>query len=149
MTTEPTRPDDLLAPVDFIAVEFPDGMLTAEGFDRLLDLAQRRVIQVLDVEFVAKGADGVRVVPLSDVPVRVGDDVSAWSGSSSGLLDADDVGLIGAAMSEGSVVAVIVFENVWVLDVVAGWSRSGARMILDGAIPAGDLLDALDAQEAE
>jgi len=148
MTSRPTSHNDLLAPVDFIAVEFPDGVLTAEGFNRLLDLVERQVIQVLDVEFVAKDANGPRVVPISEVDVRPGDDVTAWSGSSSRLLDADDIALIGEAMHDGSIVAVIVFENLWILNVVEGWSRSGAALILDGAIPAGDLLASIDAVEA-
>ena len=46
--------DDLLAPVDVIVVEFPDGLVTAEGFDRLLDLVDRNVIRILDVEFVSR-----------------------------------------------------------------------------------------------
>ncbi|HYN33358.1 MAG TPA: hypothetical protein VES40_12095 [Ilumatobacteraceae bacterium] len=41
---------DFLAPVDFIVVEFPDGIVRAGGFAQLLDLADRQVIRVLDVE---------------------------------------------------------------------------------------------------
>jgi hypothetical protein len=31
--------DDVLGPVDFLAIEFPGGQLTAAGFERLLALA--------------------------------------------------------------------------------------------------------------
>lgn len=40
---------DVLGPVDYVVVEFPNGQPTPDGFVRLLDLADRRVIQVLDV----------------------------------------------------------------------------------------------------
>jgi hypothetical protein len=147
-TPEPPTPQDVLAPVDFIAVEFPDGVPSTEGFDQLLDLVDRNVIRVLDVEFISRDATGVQVVAVSDLRIPPGVDLSAWNGSSSGLLDADDLAIIGAEMQTGSIVAVVVFENVWVLSVVESWSRSGARLILDGAIPASDLIDALDATES-
>lgn len=138
--------DDLLAPVDVIVVEFPDGLVTAEGFDRLLDLVDRNVIRILDVEFVSRAADGVSVVAVSDVPVAPDVDLSAWTGSSSVLLDADDLSLVGDEIGEGSIAVVVVFENVWVLDLVANWP--GARTVLDGGVATDDLLDALDAAEA-
>jgi hypothetical protein len=147
-TPEPPTPQDVLAPVDFIAVEFPGGVPSAEGFDQLLDLVDRNVIRILDVEFISKDPTGVQVVSVSDLRMPPGVDLSAWDGSSSGLLDADDIATIGAEMQTGSIVAVVVFENVWVLSVVESWSRSGARLILDGAIPASDLIDALDATES-
>ena len=55
------RPDsdgDELAPVDFLAIEFPGGRLTAGGFEQLLSLVDRGVVDILDMEFIAKDADG-------------------------------------------------------------------------------------------
>lgn len=139
--------DDLLAPVDVIVVEFPDGVVTADGFDRLLDLVDRNVIRVLDVEFVVRDANGCRIVAVSDLPARPGLDLSDWNGSSSGLLDAEDVALLSDEIAEGSVAVVVVFENVWVLDLVATWP--GAHLVLDGGVAPDALLDALDATESK
>ena len=47
----------------------------------------------------------------------------------------------------GSVAAVIVYENRWVLSLVNTWRRHGARFIADGGISAGDVIAALDATE--
>lgn len=141
----PSAGGDVLAPVDVVVVEFADGVATADGFDRLLDLVERNVIRVLDVEFVAKDAEGARVIDASDLPTGSGVDPDLWGGASSGLLDADDLAVIDAEIAEGSVAVVVVFENLWVLDLVAGWS--GARLVLDGAVPAGELVEALDATE--
>jgi len=57
MAAEP-GPDDELGPVDFLAIEFPGGRLTAAGFDQLLSLADQGVVDILDMEFIAKDADG-------------------------------------------------------------------------------------------
>jgi hypothetical protein len=51
-------PDDELGPVDFLAIEFPGGRLTAAGFERLLSLADQGVVDILDMEFITKDADG-------------------------------------------------------------------------------------------
>jgi hypothetical protein len=137
--------DDLLAPVDVVVVEFPDGQLTAPGFDRLLELVDRNVIRILDVEFVSKDEAGVEVVAVSDLPARPDLDLTAWTGSSSGLLDADDIALVADEIAEGSIAVVVLFENVWVLDLVANWP--GARLVLDGGVAVDDLIAALDATE--
>jgi hypothetical protein len=82
----------------------PDGQLSAPGFDRLLELVDRGVIRILDIEFVAKDAAGARVVTVADLPAGPDLDLSAWVGSSSGLLDADDIALVGdeiAAETDG------------------------------------------------
>ena len=138
---------DVLAPVDFIVVEFPDGVPTAGGFEQLLDLVDRNVIRVLDLEFIRKDGTGVRTVAVSDLAEHPGVELAAWQGASSGLLDLDDLATIGAEIGDNSVAVVVVFENVWVLGLVDGWSRSGARLVFDGAVPTADLLSALDAAE--
>lgn len=138
---------NVLAPIDFIVVEFPDGIVTAGGFEQLLDLADRQVVRVLDVEFVIKDSNGARRADLSDLARVPEIDVELWQGASSGLLDDDDVTAIAADMAEGSVAVAVVFENSWVFGLVEKWSGSGARLLLDGAVPVADLLDALDASE--
>jgi len=42
----------------FLAIEFPAGRLTASGFEQLLSLADRGVVEILDMEFIVKDADG-------------------------------------------------------------------------------------------
>jgi hypothetical protein len=136
-----------LGPVDYVAVEFPDGTVKPGGLELLLQHVERGVIRILDLEFLRKGADGVQQVAVGQLPAAASLDLSVWEGSSSGLLDADDLELIGAEMADGAVAAVVVFENLWVLDVVDRWADHGARLIFDGSVPVADLLTALDATD--
>jgi len=39
--------DDVLGPIDYLAVEWPGGQVTGEGFQLLLDLVDRGIIRVL------------------------------------------------------------------------------------------------------
>lgn len=146
----PTQPGpaDELGPVDFLAIEFPGAHITAPGFDRLLSLADQGVIDILDLEFITKDKAGnTGKADVGGLGGLDGVDLSAWAGASSGLLDRADVDEIAAAMQPGSVAAVVVYENRWVLGLVNAWRRGGARLIADGGIPASDLVDALDATE--
>ena len=42
----------------FLAIEFPGGRLTAPGFEKLLGLADQGIVDILDMEFIAKDAEG-------------------------------------------------------------------------------------------
>ena len=141
-------PEDELGPVDFLAIEFPGGRLTAAGFDRLLSLVDRGVIGILDMEFVTKDGGGKsKKIDAWQFAVPGGVDLAAWAGASSGLLDDSDVSVISAAMQPGSVAVVVIYENRWVLGLVDEWRRSGARLIADGGLSADDIVAALDATE--
>jgi hypothetical protein len=140
--------EDELGPVDFLAIEFPGGRLTAPGFERLLSLADQGVVEILDMEFIAKDADGKsKKVDVWDFAVPEGVDLTAWAGASSGLLDDSDVGEVSAAMQPDSVAVVVIYENRWVLGLVDAWRRDGARLIANGGISASDIIAALDATE--
>jgi Family of unknown function (DUF6325) len=145
---QPGLGDDELGPVDFLAIEFPGGRLTAAGFEQLLSLADQGVIEILDMEFIAKDADGTsRKVDAWEFAVPEGVNLTSWAGASSGLLDDSDVGEISATMGPGSLAVVVIYENRWVLGLVDSWRRDGARLIADGGLSAADIVAALDATE--
>ena len=152
MTAAPLQPasdDDQLGPVDFLAIEFPGGRLTSPGFEQLLSLADQRVVDILDMEFITKDADGrSKKIDSWDFAVPEGVDLRAWAGASSGLLDDSDVAEISAAMQPGSVAVVVIYENLWALGLANAWRRDGARLIASGGLPAGDIVAALDAAES-
>lgn len=146
----PSQPDlgDELGPIDFLAIEFPGEHIGAPGFEQLLSLADQGVIDILDLEFITKDSAGsASKVDVDKLANPDGVDLSAWIGSSSGLLDQADVDEIAAALQPGSVAAVIVYENRWVLSLINTWRRGGARFIADGGISASDVIAALDATE--
>jgi len=140
--------EDELGPVDFLAVEFPEGRISAAGFDGLLSLARQGTIRILDAEFIVKDANGnASKVAAEELSGPDGSGIGAWVGASSELLDDADVEHVSAAIQPGAAAAVIVYENRWILGLADAWRRDGARLIEDGGIPAEDLVAALDAAE--
>ena len=147
--TQPESDGDELGPVDFLAIEFPGGRLTAPGFEKLLGLADQGIVEILDMEFIAKDAEGTsKKVDVWEFAVPAGVDLAAWAGASSGLLDDSDVAEVSAAMQPGSVAVVVIYENRWVLGLVDAWRRDGARLIANGGLSADDIVAALDAAES-
>ena len=147
--TQPESDGDELGPVDFLAIEFPGGRLTAPGFEKLLGLADQGIVEILDMEFIAKDAEGTsKKVDVWEFAVPGGVDLAAWAGASSGLLDDSDVAEVSAAMQPGSVAVVVIYENRWVLGLVDAWRRDGARLIANGGLSADDIVAALDAAES-
>jgi Family of unknown function (DUF6325) len=146
--TEPGPDGDELGPIDFLAIEFPGGRLTAAGFEQLLSLADQGVVDILDMEFITKDTGGKsKKIDVWEFAAPSGVDLSTWAGASSGLLDDSDVEQISAAMQPGSVAVVVIYENRWVLGMVDAWRRDGARLIASGGVSADDVVAALDATE--
>jgi hypothetical protein len=140
--------DDVLGLVDYLAVEWPGGHVTGEGFQLLLDLVDRDIIRVLDLEFIAKAADGsVKKVELGDVGHGGDADVTRWEGASSGLLDQSDVDEVAAVIEPGSLAGILMYENLWSVPLMTALDRSSARMVGNGRIVVEDLLTALDETE--
>jgi len=103
----PSEPDqgDELGPIDYLAMEFPGAHISAPGFEQLLSLAGQGVIDILDLEFIAKDPAGnASKVDVDELANPDAVDLSAWKGASSGLLDRSDVDEIAAAIQPGSVV---------------------------------------------
>jgi len=145
---QPDPDGDDLGPMDYLAVEFPSGRITGDGFAVLLDLVDRGVIRILDLEFVTKAPDGdIGVVDADGLDTEPWVDLSAFAGASSGILDRSDIEEVGAAIGAGSVAAVLVYEELVIFPLIAAWRRGGARVIAEGQISAEDIVLALDATE--
>lgn len=135
---------DVLAPVAYLAVEFPEGRLTGQGFTVVGDLVARGVIAVLDLEFIGKAADGsVSKVPLDSIDHDADVDIAQWQGAYSGLLDQDDVDAIASVMEPGALVGILVYENVWATPLLAAIDAHGVRVLGSGAVDSDDLVQAL------
>jgi len=145
----PIQIAESLGPVDHLVVEFPSGLLNGEGFATLIDLVERGVIYVLDLEFVERAMDGtVRLVDASSIANPHGVDLSVLGGASSGLLDADDLHAVGEAIVPGALAAVLVYENLFAERLATALGRSGGRVVSSNLVSVDDLIAALERVES-
>lgn len=149
MTLDVPQPIDLsdhLGPVSFVAIEFEQSAVHSEGFAKLVDLVDRGLIIVLDLEFVRRTVDGT----LASVPpgsLDVGFDLSAFEGANSGLLDHDDLELVAHDLGTGSVMVVLVYEELVMEPVLRAWADGGGKVVAEGPVDVVDLEQALDAPQ--
>jgi Family of unknown function (DUF6325) len=123
--------------------------MTGAGLGALVDLVDRGVLRVLDLEFVTCRDDGsVEAINCATSTRTVSFGLTIFEGASSGLLDQSDLDDAGRAPDPGSSDGVLIFENRWATAFVEGSRAGGAELVAAGYIPMPDLVASLDATEA-
>jgi hypothetical protein len=142
--------DEELGPVDIVVIGYPaDAPMTGEAAPLLLDLVDRGIIRVLDVQFVTKNEDGTfSGFDAQDLDNKNVGDFTAFEGASSGLLGEEDAATAAEAIEPGSAAVMIVYENRWAAPFIAAVRRNGGVPLAFERIPVQDLIDSLDAAEA-
>jgi hypothetical protein len=140
-----------LGPIDIVVIGYPAGApMTGDAVPLLIDLVERGVIRVLDAMFVMKNEDGTFTgFDATDLDERGVGDFKVFEGASSGLLGDEDAAKAAEAIEPGSGAAMIVYENRWAAPFIAAVRRNGGVPVAFERIPAQDVIDALDALEAE
>ena len=123
--------------MDHVVVELASSSAVRAGFDRLLTLVDNGVIRVLDLEFVTAAEGVARTVAAAEVDSAL----ASFDGASSGLLDGNDLEAVAAQLSPGATAAVLVYEDLSVLDVIAAWKDDGAHVVSQDAVDV-DTIDA-------
>ena len=138
-----------LGPVDYFVVEFPGNKMTGEGLPLLVDLVDRGIVRILDLEFIRKDTDGrVTAFEITDLDGDGQLDLAVFDGAFSGLLDQEDLASAAALIEPGSSAGIVVFENRWAAPFIGALRRGGAQLVASGRVPVEDLISALDEVEA-
>jgi hypothetical protein len=135
----------LMGPVDYLCIEFPQGSLRGSALPLLLDLVDRKIIRVLDILFVRCGPDGSVFTMDGGELEKTG--LGAFHGAASGLLGGDDLRDIGDVLKPGAAAVILVYENLWAAPLAVTLRRNGAHLVAGGRIQIQELLAALDATE--
>jgi hypothetical protein len=141
---------DEMGPIDYLVVEFPGSRMTGEGLPLLVDLVDRGIIRILDLQFIRKELDGsVSGLEIADLDSDGKLDLMVFEGASSGLLGKDDVEDAASVIEPGSSAGILVYENVWAAPFAAALRRGGGQLVASGRIPVQALLAELDAAAAD
>jgi Family of unknown function (DUF6325) len=141
---------DEMGPIDYLVVEFPGSRMTGEGLPLLVDLVDRGIIRILDLQFIRKELDGsVSGLEIADLDSDGKLDLMVFEGASSGLLGKDDVADAASVIEPGSSAGILVYENVWAAPFAAALRRGGGQLVASGRIPVQALLAELDAAAAD
>jgi Family of unknown function (DUF6325) len=139
---------EVMGPVSYVVVEFPENRMTGEGFPALVDLVDRGLIRVLDLVFVTRDLDGTTTrLELADLDGDGDLDLAVFQGASSGLLGESDISDAGSILEPGSSAGILVYENRWAIPFVEALRGGGGEMVAAGYIPHDALLEALDSTD--
>ena len=139
---------DVHGPIDVLVFEMDPDNATGAIAESLFDLVESGTIRLFDLMVVVKDADGtVTEVELDALEGEI--TVAQFSGARSGLIGADDMDDAGALLESGRMAVLIVYENAWAVPFVAAARASGAEVVATSRISAQDIMDTLDALEAE
>ncbi len=137
---------DLYAgPVNHVAFVLPRDADVASVAQTLAAGVAAGAVEVLDLEVVALGVDGVPArVTAADDP-RLGEFETALTE----LLDADDLAALGAELTDDDYAVVVVYEDRGLAQVAARVHQVGGRELWSGGVALDDLEAALVGQEEE
>jgi hypothetical protein len=138
-----------VGPIDYLVLEFAEAKVTGQGMTILLDLVDKGIIRILDLRFVIRAADGsFTAVAVADLDGDGRLDLAVFEGAQSGLLDDDDLAQAASLIAPGSAAGLLVYENTWAGPFVTAMRDAGGAVLASGRIPAGDVIDALDALDS-
>lgn len=129
-------------PVDFVLIELPADAALDGPAAALVDLVDAGTVRLWDVALVRK--DGG-----TTTPAELSGALAPLAGARSGLLSADDLAEAGAALHDGTTGLLLVYENAWAAPFVAAARGAGGEMVATQRITAQQIMDALDALDAE
>ncbi len=137
-----------MGPIDYVLVEWPDDPPNGEVAPVVFDLVDRGIIRVLDFAIFAKNDDGdVAAIDFGELPAHA-EALEEFRGASSGILGDDDLAEAAAAIDNGALAALIVYENTWAAPFATAVRRSGGQLVANGRIPVQAFIAALEAAEA-
>jgi hypothetical protein len=123
-------------PVDMLALEFETIKLTGEILPELLELAEKKIVKVMDLVVVQKYEDGkyeaLEMEQLDKDLMAVFDPLNI---EVSGIVQVEDIDAIAAGMEDNTTVAVLLFENLWAVRFKDAVLKADGRLLIHERIP--------------
>lgn len=139
---------DELGPVDYALIEFPGARFDGALAPALIDLVRAGLIELLDVVFIHKAADGtVDVVELHEAEAAEAGELADLECDLPGLSTDADIEAVAAALEPGTSAGLFVWENLWAAPFSATIRRLGGQLVASGRIPVSDLLTSIEAAD--
>ncbi len=136
-------------PIDFIVLRFPGNNFSGEIVPALKAVVDAGTIRIIDLLFLAKNSDGdSAVVEITDL------DEDAYLGwdpivsDISGYLTEDDAMLIADSLEPNSSAALMLFENMWALQLVQAIANANGEVLISERIPRAVIEELVAVQEA-
>lgn len=123
-------------PIDMVVLEFENIKLTGEILPVLLDLAERKIVKVMDLVVIQKYEDdnyeALELQQLDEDLISVFDPLDI---EISGIVQVEDIEHIAEALEDNTTAAVLLFENLWAVEFKEAVLRADGRLLHQERIP--------------
>jgi hypothetical protein len=135
-------------PVDVAVIAFDEPKFDGSVATAIADLVANGTVRILDIVLVNKDENGtVTVLEVTDVDGDGIPDLVALQGDIPGLLSETDAGLAVEEMPNNTAIALLAWENTWLVRAGQAIRNNGGTLIAFERIPAEDVQAALDASD--
>jgi hypothetical protein len=123
-------------PVDFVALEFKGNQFKGEIFPEILNLVNNGVVRVIDMIVVKKDADGtVSHQEMQETDKNVLAVFNPLKAEINGMIQVEDIELIGEKLEPNCTAAILLFENLWAVNFVKAVENANGRSVMHVRIP--------------
>jgi hypothetical protein len=123
-------------PIDFIALEFKGNQFKGEIMPALLELVDKEIVRVIDLVIVQKDASGKvtmrEMQQMDPSAVAIFDPLKAQI---TGMIQLEDIELIGEKVENNSTAAIMLFENLWPIRFREAVLNANGRLVMQERIP--------------
>ena len=132
-------------PIDFVALEFKGNQFKGEILPAILDLVNRDIVRVIDMIVVQKDAKGkVTHREMQEHDKNVLAIFDPLKAEISGMIQVEDIEMIGEKLEANSTAAVILFENLWAIKFVEAVENANGRAVMHVRIPHEDVVEVME-----
>jgi len=125
-----------MGPVEVLVVEFPGNRFTGEIAPAITELEDAGLVNVLDLVFVSKDADGnVTWFELPNLPEEIASAFAPLDHGPRELLSEEDISDVADGLDPESSIGVVVWENVWAARFTNAVRNANGRVLLNERIP--------------
>jgi hypothetical protein len=137
-------------PIDFVALEFKGNQFKGEILPAIMDLVNRDIVRVIDMIVVRKDADGaVTAQEMQEHDDSVLAVFNPLKAEISGMIQVEDIEMIGEKLEPNTTAAVILFENLWAINFVKAVENANGRAVMHVRIPHEDVVEVMEKISSE
>jgi hypothetical protein len=123
-------------PVDFVALEFKGNKFKGEIFPEILNLVNNGIVRVIDMIIVRKDAKGnVTHQEMQETDKKVLAVFNPLKAEINGMIQVEDIEMIGEKLENNCTAAVILFENLWAVNFVKAVENANGQSVMHVRIP--------------
>ncbi|WP_449281476.1 hypothetical protein [Leucobacter sp.] len=131
-------------PVDYLVFGFDEGADLGPGLQAVLERVGQGVVEILDIEIVARDVSGEPVKrSFDELRATTGVDLSVFDGVESGILDAEDLSRIASEIEPGRLAVAVVYEDRSLAVAAEAWAAAGGVELFSGGVDIAELERAL------